>query len=66
MIEYLEMTVEFAPKQSKREIEQSLGGADKADYRSNYPIYPDKGGHKERSRNNDTGQHDKHWKKTGK
>ncbi len=60
------MTAEFSPKPSKKEIEQSLGGADKADYRSNYTIYPDKFHRAERSRNNDTGQHDKHWKKTNK
>ena len=28
------MTAEFAPKPSRKEIEESLGGADRADYRS--------------------------------
>jgi hypothetical protein len=58
------MTLEFAPRVSKKDTREAekLGGSDTADYRSNYPTYPDKGGHKQRSIVNQP-SHEKHWKK---
>ena len=53
----------WIPKKIIQEAEE-LGGIDTDETESfTERISCDKGSHKERSRNNDEGQHNKHWKK---
>lgn len=60
------MYCEFAPKISKEDKEKSKdrGGSDVDDWgeygKNDGTAYYDKDDHKERSRHNDNGQHDKH------
>lgn len=52
----------WIPKKIIQEAED-LGGIDTDETESvTERISADKGSHKERSRNNDTGQHNKHWR----
>ena len=49
-------------KKQRTEADQ-CGGIDEEDYRNKEKPYYDKPDHIERSRHDDEGQHEKHWKK---